>query len=663
MAQLGGSALWLVLYSVTILFKVSHGDDTFQMCEIKCCTFKPNCNKASSANCKCPGETILLSQGEIPMSIERISVSNTSQVIIFKNAIYSMLYLKTLKFKDLERLEIWTDGFNLQSNASCLELRIERVKRLRAKDSAFSGHWCGETTISIQTIDRFIISRKAFRFQASKRGPRVELKSVGQLKAAEETFAATIGQLSLMNVSMVDWCPSNCFGGNISDLEMVRVKIPKAEAKCVDAESGWVKLAILSVEILSVSSSAFCGDVREVVIANTNFTDIQSSGFNMAVKNLKIHSSSFKDIATDGLSVTAEQSIRLESLSVDRLRRHALRGLRISNSSVGQVRPLIIRKFRIASRPEHRALEFATGLRVCMEGLDIIGSSPMCPAEEWTRQLVGAGPADQLSQPQRQVLLQLHDKCPADDGNHSSTASVDPSCVGVFHGSAGEDSLRWLALYGGLGVLLALVLALALVAAVVVRRERHRAMSACAKPLSVSLSSISEHKRDESGREVAGHCETAARDNTSAEIGESLLTPPAEGHPDKGRGHGADQSGVIPRSGEATSDDMYAEVRESYSLPFSGGNECSSGSDGQARGASTARDHQSDAAADDDMYAEVRDSFIPSPAAGSVSHEGWPLSPRASAEAPYPPALWHQPVSVQDVVDNELYVAYEQPAP
>ncbi|XP_037069527.1 uncharacterized protein LOC119090903 [Pollicipes pollicipes] len=618
-----GRARWLAAWALALLSTVGTCRLT-PLCHAACCIFTPDCRNAVSMLCNC-SIILQITRESIPASVRHVKIWNSSYVSVASDAVYNTPLLRTLEFMSLAELHIHSNGLRLQKHAAMRVLRVGSVNTLVINSSALSGDWHHETSVSLQRIEELQLRPEAFNFTSISGGPRVLLGNVQALMTEEESFAAAIGRLSVVNVGM-ESCPSRCFSGSISHLELIGVHITNARAHCVDGRDGWGTLSIRASQLTSIQSLAFHGNFREVVIDNAKVGAVQKFGLDLRLTRLLVKASSFQDLASRGLEVVAKDSIVLDRVSVSILRRHAFRGLHVSRAEVSRyvTGTLIVRSLHI-DKAKDGSLAFEEGVRVCIDRLNV-SLSLVCPAAKWARQLTGA--SEPLSQAQRQVLRQLQSRCPPSAEAPLPAASSDSPCSDATGRPGREGHQHRLALYCGLGVLVVLAVAvLSVTLALWQRRAR-----AAQLPPELRLSS-------------AERC-------WGRRIGRGSDRPEAAA--------GGSRSPAIDAAADAelrTSRLLSSTERESETPRMS---------DGRQTGPSQiTSDSIRNTASDDGMYEVVGGVHFPPPPAGPAANGAgrWTSSPEDPGAAPPPSTVIEGLLPGMELVDNELYVTTGKAAP
>ncbi|XP_037093680.1 uncharacterized protein LOC119113476 [Pollicipes pollicipes] len=520
----GSRVLLPALVHLSVLLTGVRCGKPFAMCEIPCCKFTPACNGATSVSCQCPSlKQIPLIKNEIPPTVQNIQISNSSAVKIQSLALEQLTSLKAVTITEVENVTIRYEGMRLQESNSMRTLGIRFVKKLRIESSGLSGFWSQNTTITFEDIQKCIASPNAFTYTSSSLGPDMALIRV-RLLTAPQVFTSAVRHL-LMTGGRIS-CEEKLFAGSIHHLELSNMTVDAADKGCLDGSDGWAKLTIHSVLFSDTAPFALSGNIQEMIISDTNFTKLPENAIHVNVTWLKISNSRFGTLSSNGLSVNASGSIELTNNTINHLKPRGLIGLRVSKSTVGADQPLIIRDLLIHNA-FRGSLAFSEGTLVCLSGLDV-RSPPACPARKQTRRLVSASTSEPLSQ----VLWQLQSRCLADADAATSPASGDPRCPGVAsagHGPGQLDSQHRLALFGGLGVLL--VLAVALAAVLIVRRRRSRLVLAasCVSPAGGHRNGADSDRIGGPNVQASGAGDSEFDDAMYEEIKEDLFQlPPAD---------------------------------------------------------------------------------------------------------------------------------------
>ena len=220
-------------------------------------------------------------------------------------------------------MEIRENGMAFAQPSRIRSVKFEDVRVLRIKSNAFSGVWETRTSITVSRISELHVESNAFGHRSTTLGPSLAVRRVGMLHLATEGFTAPLYYLNLDDVVM-NTCLGGSFSGKINSIEMNNVTIDEAQARCFGNLGFLSSLSLQSIKINTVQPQAISCNTRELIIKNSNFTTVHEKGFDIRTGNMKISQSRIRILSPKGLSVTAKDSLRLENVRVDSLRKNGL---------------------------------------------------------------------------------------------------------------------------------------------------------------------------------------------------------------------------------------------------------------------------------------------------------------------------------------------------
>ena len=350
-------------------------------------------------------------------------------MVIQPSAIHTLSKLRSITVNNSGILHVQGGGLKIK-DARLQSLRITAIQQVVIDALAVQGPWENRTTITIENITNLSLEASSFGHQSTSTGPTIELADIGQFVVGKGAFSGPVNLLSITRVnSAIRRCSEQTFGGNIHHLRLDSVTITDVTTGCFQGSGALARLSIFSCDLASVHAGAFSGEIDNVTILFSRTRQVFEHGFDINVSRLSIRYSSFDRLAPGSLSITAQDSITLDTVRVGRLERGALTGLRTAEDANVPV-VLTARSLRVVAA-ENGSLAFNANTSVCLSSLKVVGKRRRpCPVEPLVRQLAGGDDGRPLSVAQLQVHRQLRRPavCAADRRQPVSDGTPGPDC-------------------------------------------------------------------------------------------------------------------------------------------------------------------------------------------------------------------------------------------
>ncbi|XP_037079416.1 uncharacterized protein LOC119100424 [Pollicipes pollicipes] len=411
-------------------------------CEIVCCDLMPHCSNATSMSCDCPNShEMRLREGSIPKTVKYVHISNARTVVIGRNLIYALYALRDLVIMDVDSVDVHSDGLAQSAASSLQQLRLERVHTVELRRESLSGTWRGDAVITLHRVKYLRLGGLAFHFSGVLPGPRVVLDLVGDLHAERHAFKATIGHLSLVNVTM-RVCRPDTFRGEITSLELLGCRLDSLESGCLRAEEGWRRVAVRACRLGAVRRRALSGPVDAVLLEASTVDVMHEGALQLQVDRLELQRVDVAEMGPRALNVTACTSVRLVESRVALLRALALAAVRLSNCEHSDVHPFTVHLLHVGDA-ENGSLAVHADLPAAAVNWDslMLDADCSCQAAELARQLVAGGSTAPLTDTQRELAEHVSRSgyCRDEHGGAERLADAATACRSASGGAVSLD--------------------------------------------------------------------------------------------------------------------------------------------------------------------------------------------------------------------------------
>ena len=305
----------------------------------------------------------------------------------------------------------------LETHSNLTRVCIQDIDAVQIKSLGVSG--VGEqVSFELIDIDRLHVETGAFHHTSETLGHSLMLQNIQMLDLNSNAFQTYAARMHLSNVVM-EVCHPQSFGGNIPTIMLDNVNISETKEGCFTGLDKRTTLRVRSSRIDTVHPGALSGKLRDLTIENSDFLTMHEKALDLQLVSMKVSGLFVRHLSSDGLTVTADDSILLEDVTIESLKRRALAGLLIEPTPFGYCPPLVIRGMQI-SEVESGSLALSECADLQVSELRVRSlPSRYCPTERLTRWLSELSDRDHrgpLSTAQYSIYWELygHDLCEND---------------------------------------------------------------------------------------------------------------------------------------------------------------------------------------------------------------------------------------------------------
>ncbi|XP_043194996.1 uncharacterized protein LOC122366612 [Amphibalanus amphitrite] len=407
--------LWWLVTSLAFVSCLG-ADGPEGICAVPCCTAEPSCAEASRVTCDCDMDTIIF-RGDGPASLQELLVVKAKAVIIQGNAFSSLTQLANFSIRNTHSVVIENGGMALQNHSALTLFRMEDIESVQIDSQAVSGFWGEGVNVELVRIAKLHVKNDAFRLDSETLGPRLMLQDINKLALGSRAFSGPVAEMSLNNVLM-EVCPGQSFGGEVSNTIFNNVNITDAKPECFTGADTMKAFSIQSSRIEVLHPGAFSGKLQKLSISSSEILTLHEKGVNLTVGELKVTDLFVQILNPSGFSVMANDSIHLEKVRIERLGKNALNSMLIKPTPSGFLPPVNIHQMDI-TEAEPGSLTFSECADVAVTDLRVRSmSTGLCPTENLTRALCAGPDSGPLSPTQEAVFWQLYEQSLCDQDAH-----------------------------------------------------------------------------------------------------------------------------------------------------------------------------------------------------------------------------------------------------
>ena len=253
---------------------------------------------------------------------------NAGELHMLTNALSGLVNLRSIVFENINVLIVQRNAPVPGLDQGQLSVTMDRIDHITLDAGSFS-HW-NEKVLDISITNISVIRIDGGAIMSSSNATTVTMENIATGRFFPGTFATTLGNLALRNVTTQEPCENNTFGGSIGELSLTSARLGEIREGCFSADETWDSLVVRSSHLGNVSGQALSGTIRHVRIDQTSLGRIHTNGFDLDVLSFSINGSSIDSMDSDALNVQATFGISVQRSRINTVHENAFYGLNAS---------------------------------------------------------------------------------------------------------------------------------------------------------------------------------------------------------------------------------------------------------------------------------------------------------------------------------------------